>query len=182
MSSSRPVRIHCYVPLLAVLSLVLLSCGGPSIPKNLERAMGYIEYSLQPSNLARTSFPVVLPDGTPKQYVSWMFSAMGKADWPPTDESAVMEFGSADMVPSGIPLLPDDVAFVHSRPDTSAKNQVVVKWDDARGVVIAEAYLDPNGQPVEVREFPLPHVTSTNEAARLAAQDNLGLGMSYQAF
>ena len=182
MSSSRPVRIHCYVPLLAVLSLVLLPCGGPSIPKNLERALGYIEYSLQPSNLARTSFPVVLPDGTPKQYVSWMFSAMGKADWPPTDESAVMEFGSADMVPSGIPLLPDDVAFVHSRPDTSAKNQVVVKWDDARGVVIAEAYLDPNGQPVEVREFSLPHVTSTNEAARLAAQDNLGLGMSYQAF
>ena len=158
----------------------LLSCSGSSVPPELEQAAALVDHFTTPSVLSRSTFPVVLPNGTPKQFVSWLFSGMGTAEWPLTKEEAMREFGQPGF--PGMPTLPDDVEFFHSRPDTGRGKQIVVKWDDVRGIVIVEGYLDPKREPVLLNEYVLPKVTSTNEMARLTAQSNIEMGVSFQAF
>lgn len=159
---------------------IAVSCSGSSAPIELEQAAMLVEYFTAPSVLGNSTFPVVLPDGTPKQFVSWLFSQIGTAEWPLTREEAMREFGQPGL--PGMPMLPDSVAYHHSKPDTAQRKQIVVKWDDARGVVIVEGYLDPKQTPVLVKEYRLPKVTSTNEMARITAQSNIEMGASFQAF
>lgn len=167
-----------------ILVFLLLSCaGGESAPPELEQASDFIAWMLAPVNLSRSTYPVVLPDGTPKQFVSWLFSTMGVAEWPPDEAMAKQHPDEAEMARAiGSPLLPTGVRFVHTRPDSSAGKQLVLKWDDARNVVIAEGYLDPSQPPVLTKEWTLPKVQSTNEMARMVAQSHLEMGGSYQAF
>ena len=169
---------------LRVVSLlftgIAVSCSGSSAPTELEQAAMLVEHFTSPSVLEKSTFPVVLPDGTPKQFVSWLFSQIGTAEWPLTEEGAMRELGQPGV--PGMPTLPDSVAYHHSKPDTAQGKQIVVKWDDARGVVIVEGYLDPKLPPMFVKEYRLPKVTSTNEMARITAQSNIEMGASFQAF
>lgn len=165
---------------ISILAGILFSCSGSSASPELERAAVLVEHFTTPSVLSNSTFPVVLPDGTPKQFVSWLFSGMGKAEWPLTKAEAIREFGESDL--PGMPSLPDGVEFLHSRPDTGRGKQIVVTWNDARGMVIVAGYLDPKQESVYVKEYVLPKVTSTNEVARLTARSNLEMGASFQAF
>ncbi len=167
----------------AILSLVagiIVSCGGSSASPQLEQGARLVEHFTTPSVLERSTFPVVLPHGTPKQFVSWLFSQLGTAEWPLTKEQSLRELGEA-YVP-GMPTLPDSVFYVHTKPDRGRGKQIVVKWDDGRGIIIVEGYLDPNQSPVLVKEFVLPKVTSMNEMARITVQSNIEMGASFQAF
>lgn len=169
--------------LLMVSSFLISACGEPSSPPELEQAADFVGWMLAPTNLARSTFPVVLPQGTPKQFVSWLFSTLGTADWPPSESTAKQHPDEAEMARAiGAPLFPDDVRIFHSKTDSSAGKQVVVKWDDGRNVVIVEGYIDPSQTPVLVKEWELPRVHSTSEVARLAAQSHLEMGGTYQAF
>lgn len=105
---------------------------------------------------------------------------MGTAEWPPTRSRAMEDFGEANL--PGMPTLPDSVAFIHTMPDTGRGKQIVVSWDDARGVVVVDGYLDPRGEPVLHREYTVPKVMSTNEVARMTARSYLDMSGSYQAF
>ena len=165
---------------LMILAGIALSCSGSSAEPELERAAVLVEHFTTPSVLSNSTFPVVLPDGTPRQFVSWLFSGLGKAEWPLTREESLRDFGEAEL--PGMPSLPDSVAFLHSRPDTSEGKQIVVTWDDAKGIVIVEGYLDPKLEPVFRKEYVLPKVQSTNEMARMTARSNIEMGASFQAF
>ncbi|MBI2618584.1 MAG: hypothetical protein HYW57_00710 [Ignavibacteriales bacterium] len=169
---------------VAILALFISSCGGgSSTSPELEQAAGMVEYLLKPGILSQSTFPVVLPNGTPRQFVSWMFSTLGTAEWPPTERMAEIEFGDPEAAAmAGIPLRPDGVSYVHSRPDTALGKQIVVKWEDSRGVVIVEGYLDPAQPPALVKEFSLPKVQAANDLTRITAQGHLETGGTYQAF
>ena len=164
-----------------VCSFVFLSCSSePEVPPELDQASRSIEWSLKPATLAQSTFPVVLPDGTPKQFVSWYFSTLGAAERPGYDTGDEMEREMAGAL--GAPLVPDGVSIVHTRPDTAREKQIVLKWDDDRGVVILEGYLIPDELPVLIREIELPRVQSAGELARLTAQSHLEMGGTFQAF
>ena len=166
---------------LSLVAVIISSCdSGPSTPPELVQAAALVEHFTTPSVLERSTFPVVIPHGTPKQFVSWLFSQIGTAEWPLTKEQSMRELGDA-YVP-GIPTLPDGVSYFHTKPDSARGRQIVVKWDDARGVVIVEGYLDPKQPPMLIKEYVLPKVTSTNELARITAQSNIEMGASFQAF
>ncbi len=165
---------------LLFLTTIAFSCSDSSVPGDLEQATLLVAHFTTPSVLENSTFPVVLPNGTPKQFVSWLFSQMGVAEWPLTREGAMREFGEPGI--PGMPALPDSVAYHHTKPDSTQGKQIVVKWNDERGVVIVEGYLDPKQPPVFVREYVLPKVTSTNEMARITAQSNIETGGSFQAF
>jgi len=62
---------------ISILAGILFSCSGSSASPELERAAVLVEHFTTPSVLSNSTFPVVLPDGTPKQFVSWLFSGMG---------------------------------------------------------------------------------------------------------
>lgn len=164
-----------------IVASVLISCSGESLaPPELDQAARSVEWSLKPMTLSQSTFPVVLPNGTPKQFVSWYFSTLGSAERPGYDTGDEMEREMASAI--GAPLVPMDVAIVHTRPDTSRQKQIVMKWNDAQGLVILEGYLDPKQPPVMVRNIELPRVQASNEMARITAQSHLEMGGNYQAF
>lgn len=126
-------------------------------------------------------FPAVLPNGTPRQWVSYYFSTMGSSERLPDEKHATEE--DREMARAmRTPLWPAGVAAVHSMPNPSLGKQIVLKWDDARGIVIVEAYLNPSGEPEFVWEIPLPRATSTNELARISAQSQMEMGGTFQSF
>lgn len=126
-------------------------------------------------------FPVVLPNGTARQWVSYYFSTMGSAEHPPSEEHAAEEEVQMSRA-ARMPLWPKGVAVVHTEPNPTFGRQVVLKWDDARAVVIVEAYVDPAFPPDIVREIKLPKVTAANELPRISAQSQLEMGGTYQSF
>lgn len=52
--------------------------------------------------------------------------------------------------------MPPGITFVEDRAEPSARRQLVLSADDARGVVIAKGYLSPDQAPMLVREWRLP--------------------------
>lgn len=159
---------------LTAFTLLACSSGG-NVPPELEKAAAVVEATLKPAALEQSSFPVVLPNGTPREFVSWYFSTLGIAEWPPHEDDP-----DAEIIP-GIKI-PRGVSYFHSAPNIESGKQVVVKWDDSSGMVIVEGYTDPQKKPVFVKEWLLPAVTAKNEMARLTAQSLLEQGASFQAF
>lgn len=163
--------------------LVFPSCSTDPNVKEFERAAAAVEQMVSPFNAPRISFYVVLPNGTPRQFVSWYFSSLGTADWAPTDEPG--EFGSDELESMrnvGMALRPAGIRYTHTKPDTTYQKQMVLKWDDAEGTIILEGYLDPSQEPIFTKSFKLPRNVVPSEIARIAAQSNLEMGAQYQSF
>jgi hypothetical protein len=169
------------VPLLVVGAIlwgfVQLSTSSGSEHPELDRACRAIRAMTAPVNLTRSAFPYVCPEAQPSQWVRYFFSGLGKAEWPPTEG---LEFTPDEARAARIEALPHDVAIVPLRPQTRSGKQLVLGYDDARGVIVAEAYESAADEPVFRREWPLPKVHASQLAIE-AAESNLQLGMSYQA-
>ncbi len=170
--------------LLAFLLLpgvaVMMPACGESEPPELARGAQVVENMLRPSILSRMAFCVAFPDGTPSQFVSYLFSEMGAAEWPPSEEWA-SDAEREQMELIGLVLAPKGVAFVPLRPDPGRGKQIVLRFDDDRGVVIADAYLDPGGRPVFTREWKLPRVTPA-PGIELLYESNRDMGLKAQSF
>jgi hypothetical protein len=172
-----------FVRLFTILVLVLPACSKDPNVKGLEQAARAVEQMVEPFYANRSSFFVVLPNGTPRQYVSWFFSSMGTSDWPPVDQPSELAQEELDALRQiGVAFRPVDVYYRHSKPDTSVQKQIVLKWDDAEGLVILEGYLDPNQEPVLTRSFKLPKGVVPDGIAKAVTEMNLENGMTYQAF
>jgi hypothetical protein len=158
---------------LFLMVFLVGSCAMESeAPLELERAIDAFVRMTSPAMLRNSMFYAVFPNGTPKEYVSFLFSDLGAAEWPP-----------AEGVEEGLPgqCLPPNVAVTHTGPDTSRAVQVVIRWDDERRMILFEGYADPREPPVVRRETDLP-VVRPSDAARLAAQGILEMGGRAQAF
>jgi hypothetical protein len=168
---------------IALFAFAAIACSKDPAHEELLRAAKTVEQSVAPFFAPKSSFFVVFPDGTPRQFVSWYFSTMGTAEWAPTEGSD--EFRPEEleaMERMGLGSRPKDVTYRHRQPDTSAGKQIVLKWDDAAGTVILEGYLDPAQPPVLTRAFKLPKGVVPDQATRLITEANVEQGMSYQAF
>lgn len=135
---------------------------------------------LEPINLSRSMYAAAFPDGKPSQFVSYMFSDMGVAEWPPSDEFAD-EIEREQMAARGLTMLPADVIFIPRIPDPKYINQLVVSFDDERGLVIVEGYMDSTEEPVLTRELKLPQVKPAVGIQEIY-QTNLEEGLSTQSF
>lgn len=139
----------------AILAATLLSaCGkgtAPAAAPDLERAVGVVGYLASSRYVDRSMYSATAEKGTPSEFVEYLFSSMGAAERP---ESAPMaEIQQAGR--GGPPLWPEGVAFRALSPDPRAGRQVVIVPDDARGMVIAEAYAKAGEKPALRREFTL---------------------------
>ncbi|MFC1541838.1 hypothetical protein ACFL50_05240 [Candidatus Latescibacterota bacterium] len=122
----------------------------------LEKAANAVHWMIAPVNLSRSSFTVAFPNGKPSDYVNYMFSDMGVAEWPPHEDSG--EFTLPEMKAMRIPFFPAGVEISQLEPDPEYGMQIVIKDDDNRGVVIVEGYSDPSQPPVMTEEFVLKKV------------------------
>jgi hypothetical protein len=173
------------LPWVLLLQLGFSGCqsAGPSAPPDLKAGSAVIQYMSRTRTLSRSTFSAVFPNGTPRQFVSWLFSDMGAAEWPWTEEEAASDPMTKEQAAAiRAPLVPKDVDFVHTAPDPSRGKQIVVKWNDAKRVVIVEGYVDPAQPPVLVEEWEFPKVQSADPIAKGAAQSMQEMGGSSQAF
>jgi hypothetical protein len=157
--------------------LVHFSSPSGSDHPRLDQACQAIRAMAASANLTQSAFPYVCPESQPSQWVSYFFSTLGTAEWPPTEG---LEFTAEEARVARIKTLPSDVAIVPLRPLPRSGKQLVLSYDDARGVIIADAYESADRTPVFRREWPLPQVRASTFAID-AAESNLELGMGYQA-
>ncbi|MBE9520035.1 MAG: hypothetical protein IME97_02820 [Proteobacteria bacterium] len=116
---------------------------------------------IAPKQLERSSFYVIYPEGTPAQFVKWMFSVFGTAGWPPAEDS-IDEEALEGARALRIPIIPRDVSIIRDKPDPEVGKQLVVRSDDQKGMVILEGYLSHNQPPALIREWKLPVLAREN--------------------
>lgn len=161
--------------------LVLLSAGCQSAPPaDLAGAVASVGVSVSPRRLERSAFYVAYPEGGPSEFVEFLFSPLGKAEWVPDDLRDVQ--GVALLDAERVLALGDQsnvraVALVPERPDPRLQHQVVLRSDDERGLVVAAAYEAWAAEPVLVREWKLPRVEVAEGVADMA-RENLEEGVS----
>lgn len=139
--------------ILLVLPLLYLDYGPKEHPE-LNRAISAVRYMSAERQLKRTTFRLTYPDGTPEEFVKWMFSPMGLAIWPPV--TGGVEFSQEEekmLRKAGQPFFPSGVSIVAMNPDEDKGRQVVVRGDDGRQMMVVEGYLDPKVPPVLVKEW-----------------------------
>lgn len=130
--------------------------GGPEKDADLHRGIQVVRYLSSPKSLRLSSFLAVFPEGKPSQFVQWMFSTLGTAEWPPSEETAPQGSMEAEQAKAiGAPTLPRGVAIVPRARNAASGRQVVVKADDARGLLIAEAFDAAGGDPLLIQKWPL---------------------------
>lgn len=150
-------------------------------PPELEQAVSAVRYLSAPKQLSRSAFAAAFAEeeGTPSQYVSYLFSQLGTAEWPrPFDKDEAQAMRSA-----GIPMLPENVFLAPLEPDLEVKNklQLVVRFDDERGVIIVDGYTNPTRKPLFTQEWPLPRVTPA-PGVQEQFEAQVETGASYQSF
>lgn len=141
-----------------LFGLTLSSCGErePEEPVELKRAAAVVKYMMAPNQLRRSSFLAVFPEGKPSDFVIWMFSTFGTAEWPPYEDGDPMELEQAKSIRA--PVIPSDVYLNPREPEPKKGKQLVIKSDDLRGLIIIEGYLNPQEPPVFRREWKLPRL------------------------
>ena len=140
---------------LLVLPLLYIDWGKDSEYPQLERGVQVVRYLSAPRQLSRSSFLAVYPQGRPSDFVKWMFSPMGTAEWPPA-EDGVDETALEAAKTQRLPVIPAGLRIVAEKLYSEQKShQLVVKADDARGMLVVEAYTEPDRPPAFTREWPL---------------------------
>lgn len=138
---------------LLMLPLFFMDWSGGGEYPQLEKAGRVVRFMSAPRQLRRSSFMVAYPEGKPSEFVSWMFSDMGAAEWPPSEWELMDEEERRALRAMGIPIIPKGVG-IHSHLKKEGSRQVIVKADDALGLVIIEGYLTPGQPPVLTKHWP----------------------------
>jgi len=180
------MRLHSQRPrtLWLWLAILLAACSQPAAhkidlaPPELKQAARVVEFMLRPRNLSRSAFSVLFPESKPSEFVSFMFSDLGVAEWPDSEVMAEHDPMIRDQAKAiGAPLMPKGVAFIPRELAPESGKQIVIKADDARGVVIVVGYAAPNLPPMLVSEFKVPKVTP-GPGIREMVESNRDLGLS----
>ncbi len=163
---------------LAIL-LMLAACDNFGPPPELKRGVQLVRWMTASAQLSKSMYSAV-QDGKASTWVSYFFSDMGAAEWPETEEDAERDPMIAERAKSaGLPLAPKGVSFSANQPDPAKGRQIVLKADDARSVIIVEAYDTPSAKPLMVDEIPLAKVDPAPGVAEMA-RSAMETGMSPQ--
>jgi len=138
---------------LLILPLLFVDWEEEAKYPKLEKAERIVRYMSAPRQLKRSSFLLVYPEGKPSDFVKWMFSSLGTAEWPPS-EWELDDVDREGMRSAGIPILPKEVG-IFSSPQSDVLKHIIVKSDDSKGVLIVEGFLKPGEPPVFVKQWSL---------------------------
>ncbi len=143
---------------ILVASMFLACVKGGNEPADLIQASRVIRDMMKPANLSRSGFASRGPEATPSQFVSYIFSEMGAAEWP-EHEGMVNPDELKELRAMGMTFMPTGVAFVSGSPDPDEGRQLVIKWNNSERFVIVEGYTNLEEAPVLVRKWKLPKVS-----------------------
>ncbi len=126
----------------------------PAPPADLTQAAQAMRSLTKPSVFRRTAFAQTSTDPTPSNFVEYLFSDLGVAEWPERES-----WYPEDEHPYVGPLLPDHVTVVPLNPDPTLDTgelQLVLVPNDEKNVILAEGYTDIEADPVLSQEWPMP--------------------------
>ena len=134
---------------LATLMLaILVGCSSTNVDPRLEQAVKSAKYMTSNKFLSRSAFKSIYPEQKPSDFVQYIFSTMGSAEWP-----TAFDEGEEEQLRSiGVPIMPNNLAIIPNKPDSNNDLQVVLRADDEAGLVIIEAYEKSIEKPVLVVE------------------------------
>ncbi len=125
---------------------IIVGCTSSNIDPRLEQAVKSAKYMTSQKFLSRSAFKSIYPEQKPSNFVQYIFSTMGSAEWP-----IAFDEGEKEQLRSiGVPIMPNNLAIVPNKPDPKNDLQVVLKADDEAGFVIIEAYEQSIEKPVLV--------------------------------
>ena len=130
--------------------MLIVSCSNSNTTINprLEQAVLAVKYMTSKRYISQSVFSTMYPDQKPSEYIEFLFSTIGSAEWP-----IAFDEGEEEQLRSvGIPILPLDLAILPHKPDLNTDLQVVLKADDKKGLIIVEAYEKAGEGPVLVLE------------------------------
>ena len=111
------LRSTAHIFILSALLILLVGCN-VSYDYELEKGARVIGYMLSPLRFRISSFAALYPNGKPSDFVSFMFSDIGVAEWPESEAQAEADPMILEQA-RGIlgPLRPKGVAVVPRFPD-----------------------------------------------------------------
>lgn len=156
---------------------MLTACDNIGPPPELKRGVQLIRWMAAPEQLSKSMYSTV-QDGKASTFVSYVFSDMGVAEWPQSEEAAEHDPAIKERAMAALlPLSPKGVTFSANAPNPAKGRQVVLKSDDARQMIVIEAYDNPSAEPLMTDEIPLSKVQSAPGVAEMA-QSAMESGMS----
>ena len=97
--------------------MVFAGCEG-AVPADLDRAAKVIRFMSDEDKLSKTSFPALYPKCLPSEFVKWLFSENGMAEWP---DSLDNDDSNPDVrnkaFKEGAPIVPKSVKFLVGKTD-----------------------------------------------------------------
>jgi len=160
VSIERTNKMYVWIAIgfLLVLPLFYLDFG-PKENIELRKGIAVVRYMSAPRQLQRSSFLLAYPNGTSEQFLSWMFSPLGVAEWPPYEGGLEFSPEEEAMVrKTGMPFIPAGLVLVFQEPDMEKGRQVVIKADTEQRLLIAEGYEDPEEFPAVMKEWSFPGI------------------------
>jgi hypothetical protein len=160
MSIERTNKMYVWIAIGCLLVLPLFYLDFSSKDNvELRKGIAVVKYMSAPRQLQRSSFLLAYPNGTPEQFLSWMFSPLGVAEWPPYEGG--LEFNpeeEAMIRKTGMRFIPVGLVLVPQEPDMEKGRQVVIKADTAQRLLIAEGYESPYDSPAVVKKWLFPGI------------------------
>lgn len=136
--------------------LGLVGCDQSSLQtdKSLFKAVFSVKKMTSKRFISRTGF-MALSSKKPSDYVSYLFSTAGMAEWPPSEGSEKsLEMQQAKSI--GDTPLPAGVKIVPYKVETNSGKQIVVMPDDKKWEIVVEAYIDPRNPAVFKKSWAFP--------------------------
>lgn len=154
-----------------IVVLTLLSgCSAESTDPELRQAARAMHQMTTRSSLNRSCFYVAYPNGSSADFVDYLFSSLGTAEWPPGDgktppgeelsaDEAMMQeamaFEAEQAKAAGRAVLPGTVTISRLERRDSGAKELVLSPGDAKGVVLARGYMPDETEPAFESEWTL---------------------------
>ncbi len=157
--------------LIGLGSALLASCGGQPADPQLEQAADALAAMTQSSHLSRSCFYLVYPSGRAPEFIQYLFSDLGAAEWP----VALDPMEAEQMQAAGQTVLPPEVSISPQQRRNPQQKELVLTAD-AEGQVVATGYLPGETEPNLTENWQLATATP-DEFARNLCQSNLEMGI-----
>ncbi|MBC8283985.1 MAG: hypothetical protein H8E32_09245 [Nitrospinae bacterium] len=160
MSVEKANKIYMWIAIGFLLAMPLFYLDyGPKDNVEIRKGIAVVRYMSATRQLQRSSFLAVYPDGSPEQFLEWMFSPMGVAEWPPYEGGLEFSPEEETMVKkTGMPFLPAGLFLIPHEPDLDKGRQLVIHADSESRSLTAEGYEDPSDPPVLVKKWDFPEI------------------------
>ncbi len=160
MGLEQTNKLYVWIAIGFILVLPLFYVDyGPKDNVELRKGIAVVRYMSAERQIKRSSFLAAYPEGTPEDFLNWMFSSMGVAEWPAYEGG--LEFGpeeEAMIKKTGMPFIPAGLSLIAQEPDVERGRQVVVYANEEENSLVAEGYENPSEPPVIVKSWPFPEL------------------------